>query len=84
MLLESLFYGIIALALIFVCCECVQRFTNAFDDIDDVLLQLHWYRYPVEIQRMLIPITIYLQKPVVIAFFGSIGASREQFQKVNA
>lgn len=82
MLLESIFYGFWAIALIFATCECIQRFTNAFDDINDAIERLDWYLYPIEIQRLLIPIMMYAQKPVVIEVFGSISCSRDQFRKV--
>lgn len=34
------------LNLIFATCECVQRFTNAFSDINDAIDQSDWYVYP--------------------------------------
>lgn len=83
MTLESVALGLCALALIFAVCECAQRFTNAFSDIADEFGQLHWYSYPVEVQQLLVPIIMYLQKPVGLVFFGSIACSREQFRKVN-
>lgn len=64
-------------------CEGIQRFTNAFEEVNDEINQLDWYRYPLEIQQMLVPMMIYLQKPAEIAFFGSIGGNREQFRKVS-
>lgn len=67
----------------FATCECVQRFTDSFGDLNDEIGQLHWYLYPVKIQKLLIPITMNAQKPVVVAFFGSISCSREQFKKVS-
>lgn len=83
MVLASVFYGFWALNLVFAVCESVQRITNAFSDINDALDQLDWYLFPMEIQRLLITTTLYLQKPAEIAFFGSIQCSREQFTKVR-
>lgn len=77
-----MFLGFWALNLVFAACECVQRFTDAFGEINDVIDQLDWYLYPVEIQRLLIPIMMNAQKPVTINFFGSITCCREQFRKV--
>lgn len=81
--LESVFYGFWALILIFATCEFAQRFTDAFNGINDVISQLHWHEYPPEIQQLLIFIIMYAQKPVGIAFFGSISCSRVQFRKVQ-
>lgn len=78
-----MFYGFWALSLQFATCECVQRFTNTFSDINDTLVQLTWYTYPVEVQRLLVPFIMYAQKPVGLTFFGSISCSREQFRKVE-
>lgn len=80
---QSIFYVVCAIALIFAFCEGMQRFINAFDELNDALIQLHWYRYPIRIQRMLIPLMMNAQKSVKIAFFGSISGNREQFKKVR-
>lgn len=82
-LFDSVLYGFIAVITLLVICECVQRFTNTFEEFNVILTQLRWYRYPIDIQRMLIPIIAYVQIPFVINVFGSIGPSREQFRKVN-
>lgn len=83
MLLGSVFLGFWALACVFVICEFVQRLTNVFNDSSDAIGQLHWYLYPMEVQQLLVQIIMYAQKPVVVAFFGSIQCSREQFRKVS-
>lgn len=59
-----------------------QQATNAFSDMNDALDKIDWYLYPIEIQRMLVPVMIYSQKPALLEFFGSIACSREQFKKV--
>lgn len=81
--MESVLYGFGTLGLIFIVCECAQLLTNAFSDINATVSRFDWYLYPIEIQKLLVQITMYAQKPVVIAFFGSIECSREQFRKVN-
>lgn len=72
-----------AFNLVFIVCECAQRVTNAFGEINDVVGQFDWYLYPIEIQQLLIQLIKYAQKPITIAFFGSIQCSREQFRKVR-
>lgn len=81
--MESIFYGILAIALVFAVCAIGQKLSNTFTDIVDVTCQLDWYLYPMKIQRSLIPILTYVQKPVVIEFFGSFSCSAEQFKKVK-
>lgn len=78
-----MFHGLWVLAMVFAVCECAQRMTNAFGDINDTIVQLHWYLYPIEIQRLIVQFVMYAQKPVEIAFFGSIQCSRERFRKVS-
>lgn len=70
-------------SVIFVVCECVQRVTNSYSALTDTINQFDWYLYPIEIQHLLVPIIMYAQKPVEIAFFGSITCNREQFSKVS-
>lgn len=83
MLLESIFYGILAIALNFATCEIGHRLENTFNEIHDAFCLLEWYFYPVKVQRMLVLILINTQKPVEINFFGSIACSREQFKRVR-
>lgn len=83
MLLESVIYGVLAIALNFATCEIGQRLENTFDEINDAFCLLEWYLYPAKVQQMLVPILIITQKPVEINFFGSIACSREQFKKVR-
>lgn len=82
MLFQIILFGTLSIALVFATSEIGQRVETTFDEINDSFCQLNWYLYPIEVQRMLIPILIYTEKPVVINFFGSITCSREQFKKV--
>lgn len=50
--------------------------------INDEVDQIDWNSYPMEIQRILPTIMIVTQKPIYVAFFGSITASRETFRRV--
>lgn len=83
MLFESVFCGVWALNLVFTACEFGQRLSNAVSGIDDVLIQIDWYRLPIKIQRALPAIILYAQEPAAIDFFGSLSCSREQFKKVS-
>lgn len=71
------------ISLVYSACEIGQQVSNAFDEINDEIDLLDWYLYPIEIQRMLVPIMIYAQKPAVVNFFGSVECSREQVKKVS-
>lgn len=83
MLFEAIFCGFWATALVFVVCEFGQRFSNAFDHFDHVLVQLEWYLLPVEIQKTLTIIIINAQQPIEISCFGNIVCGRETFKKVT-
>ena len=83
MLLESIFYGIWILSLVFIACEIGQRVSNNCSSFENEIIEFDWYLYPIGIQRMLISLIIYAQKPVVFEFFGSMVCSREQFKKVQ-
>lgn len=85
MLLESICYAILAIALVFATCEIGHRLENTFNEINYAFCQqLEWYYYPIEVQRMLVQTLIYTQQPVAIKFFGSIACSREQFKGVRS
>lgn len=84
MLLEATFCGFWAVILVPFSCEFGQRLSEAFGEIEKVLVQLNWYLLPIEVQRMLPTIIIFSQKPLYVRFFGSISCHREQFQKVSA
>lgn len=81
--LESIFYGAWAVSMVFAACEFGQRFSIAFNEIDDVVGQTDWYLLPIEIKRMLPIIIINSQQPCALEFFGSLSCSREQFKKVK-
>lgn len=81
-LLDSLFLGLIAVFFVFVSCEINQRAEIGFNIIDETIGQLDWYRYPNNVQRMMVPVLIYAQKPAAIMVFGSISCDRAQFKKV--
>lgn len=83
MLWETIFCGFWALSLLFVACELGQRYSNGFNEIGKAFAEVNWYLLPIEIQRMLPTIMIYLQEPNDFRIFGNISTSRKQFQKVS-
>lgn len=83
LLIESILCGFLILFGGFVVNEMGQRFSDAFNKVDDAVSQLNWYLFPNEVQRMLPTFIINTQEPVVIRFFGSNVCSREQYKKVK-
>lgn len=71
-----------AFGLIFCSCEIGQRFTNLFDEITDRFDQLHWYSFPMKVQRLLPTIMINVQETIVIGCYGMMNGSRDQFKKM--
>lgn len=69
--------------MVFFACEIGQRFSNAYEKIDDQTGELNWYMLPMEIQRMLTTIMINTQQPIFVKCFGSTACSRETFKKVK-
>lgn len=82
MLFVTTFYASYALGSIFFICEVGQRVSDAFEGIDDVVMDFEWNSFPHEIQKLLPTIMIMTQKPVVMECFGSTSALRESFKKV--
>lgn len=81
-LLESMFCGFWAFCLVLVICEAGQKLSDSFEEVEDDFGQIDWYLLPLEIQRMLPTILIYLQDPMVVRFFGSLTCCRELFKNV--
>lgn len=82
-LLQAVFFCVLAIVFVFIACELCHRLETSFSEINVAICKLQWYSYPINIQRMLVPCLIYTQQPVVIAFFGSIAGNREQFKKAS-
>lgn len=77
------FDGCNMLLAISIACEFGQQMRNAFSEINDLIDQFHWYRFPVDMKRTLPIALIIVQKPVSIEFFGSFSCCRELFRKVQ-
>lgn len=68
---------------VFIACEFGQHLDNSFSEINDLINQLKWYRFPIEMKRILPFALIIVQEPVSIECFGSILCCRETFKKVS-
>lgn len=59
-----------------------KRFSDTTDEIDNAIIQLDWYLFPHEIERILPIVMQNTQEPSVIKFFGNCSCSHMQFRKV--
>lgn len=81
--MESILYGFWAIILVFFSCEIGQRFTDAYEEIDDKIESFDWYLLPMKIQRMLLILMVNTQQVVYIECFGSMACGRDTFKKVK-
>lgn len=65
-------------------CEICQRINLVYEKCYDMIGQIEWYLYPVEIQRLLPLIIMVAQRPIQIVYFGSGTCDRELIKKVPA
>lgn len=70
------------LGVLFADCELCQQISNTYDEINDKILQLSWYRFPIEVNRMLPIISMMTQQSVEFKCFGSTPCRRTTFTKV--
>lgn len=63
-------------------CELGEMVTRHYDKVDQILLSCKWYKFPIEIQRILVIAIQNIQQPVVIVGYGNIVCRRETFKKV--
>lgn len=64
-------------------CEVGQMSANQYYDISDDIDNLNWYKYPLEVQKMMPFIILAAQKELAIQCFGSILCLRESFKSVS-
>lgn len=74
-------FGASAITLIY--CEFAERVSSGFDEICDMICELHWYLYAEEIQKMMPTIIVNSQEPVNMDGFANCSCSRVQFKKVK-
>lgn len=83
MVLFSAFaYTCAAYCVMLLACELTQRSSDYFTNIEDIVVQWHWYLFPGEIKRLLPLILLVVQQPVEIECFGGIVCNRELYKKV--
>lgn len=68
--------------LIFIYCEFGERVNIGCEEIYDVICQLNWYSYPIEMQRMIPNILIATEQSVIVKGFGNCSCTRESLKKV--
>lgn len=83
-ILESILCGFWAIGMVLFSCEIGQRYSNAYEEIDNVVNQFDWYLFPLKIQRILPTIMMDTQQLYEIMCFGSTNCSRETFKRVSA
>lgn len=64
-------------------CECGERVTKEFLEVNDRICQLKWYSLSIKMQRMLPNILLATQEPVVVQGFGNCSCTREAFKNVS-
>lgn len=65
-------------------CEFGERVTSEFDELNDIMNQLDWYTFPIEVQQTLPIIIAAAQDPVIMRGFGNIECVRQSFKQVSA
>lgn len=69
---------------LFMFCYFGDRITQRFEDISDILFQMKWYQFPIEMQRNM-PLFIALtQKRVYLEGLAGAQCTCEVFKKVFA
>lgn len=82
-LLIFIISGIIGFGTVFIACEIGHRISDAIDESVLTIEQLHWYLFPIEVQRVLPTIIAIVQQPITFECFGSIRCGRESFKNVG-
>lgn len=70
-------------SILFITCELDQRINLAFVECSQMVEQLDWYLFPMNIQRMLPMILHFTQQPFEIICFGSKACNRDTFKSVG-
>lgn len=67
---------------ILVLCELCEYITGQFGEIDSEIMQYDWYKFPIEIQKMLPILICGTQNPTVMKGYINVEYSRETFKNV--
>lgn len=68
---------------VFIVCEVGERLTGLFIEIYDMMENLKWYLFPIDVQHALPIVIVNVQEYIVVACFGSISCCRDSFKKVR-
>lgn len=71
------------LATTYIACEIGEQLNTEFSNICELIDQLKWYLFPINVQKILPLIIISVQTPIDLECFGSISCSREVFNCVS-
>lgn len=82
MVFQSVILLLWSFALVYISCEFGHRLSTAFIEIDHEIGQIHWYKLPQKIWKMLPLAMAAAQKPIYLRVFGSIACAREDFKAV--
>lgn len=83
MLANASFEGLWAFAFIVFFCEFGHHVYNAFDDLNAAIDQFDWYRFPIEIQKVLPIIMKGCQNTSSIKGYGDVLCIRDTSKKVK-
>lgn len=68
---------------VFIASEFGHSISTAFIEIDYEIGQFDWYKFPMEMRKILPILLMVTQKPLTLEVFGSITCERETFKKVS-
>lgn len=68
----------------FLYCELGERMTSAFGKLSELIDQMNWYSFSLEIQRMLPTFIFTSQQAVFIRGYGNTVYMRQTFKRVSS
>lgn len=82
MLVAEMCLAFWSFVIIFFFCYFGENICGQFNELNDAIYQLDWYRCPIEIQRLIPTILIVTQNSPVLRGIGNVVCNREAFKKV--
>lgn len=67
---------------IFLFCFFGEHLLNTFENLNESIFTVEWYRFPMESQKLLITMLVVAQRPISIRGFGSQACTHESFKEV--
>lgn len=74
---------IVVILFLYVFCHFGDQITQQFNDVQDAVFNMAWYKFPLEMQKNIPMIISLAQKEVYVEAFGNIHCTREIFMKVK-